>query len=346
MAFEIFKSRPEIYTAILGPDDAVAAYSSAYPLKREWAEALIAGDITEPDLTPSMLLRRHDGLEGSCVYVGSVVVVSTNDPLTKAILLASLLSWRVQQLRAASVKRLSVFMTPVADQGERMIRYIGAKQLNDGTNRKDGYPVYGRIITPGFLSRATSMMERCLNSRVVQMNLDFTPSLNHAQPIRRYDEDSEKTDPRPWAVGTFNTLANAKEAALSVFANLRDKVSSAVNRISESFNLLWMANLGVSLVLISLTTAALLAVDIFLEVEHLSFAYGLPIFLIAFRYGKVHAAIASAISCLIAAFYFYPPKFSILIDDPMHVAELVCFCAMALIISKYVGERSSQVMAH
>jgi hypothetical protein len=324
----------------------VAAYSSAYPLKREWAEAFIAGDITEPDLMPSMLLARHDGLEGSCVYIGSVVVVSQNDPLTKAILLASLLSWRVQQLKAASVKRLSVFMTPVAEQGERMIRLIGAKQMSDGTCRKDRYPVYGRVITPGFLSRATATMERCLNSHFVQMNLDFTPSVNHAQPIPRIDEALGLEAARPGAVVAVKMVTYGKAAAVSAFASLRDKVASAVNRISESFNSSWIANLGISLILLALTTSVLLAVDIFLELEHLSFAYTIPIFLIAIRYGKILAAIASAASCLIAAFYFYPPRFSLLIDDPMHFTELGCFCVIALMISKYVGERSSEVAAH
>jgi len=346
-AFEIFKTRPEIYAAILGPNGDVAAYSSAYPLKREWAEAFIAGDITEPDLTPSMLLTRQDGLDGSSVYVGSVVVVSQNDPLTKAILLASLLSWRVRQLKAASVKRLSAFMTPVAEQGERMIRFIGAKQLNDGTNRKDGYPVYGRAITPGFLSRATATMERCLNSRVVQMNCDFTPGLNHPRPVQDVRESLVKKTARPWAVVAFDKLLNAKEPAPSTYASLREKVSSAFDGMSDFFDAQWIANLGVSLVLLALTTAALLAVDTLIEVEHLSFAYTLPILLIAVRYGKSLAAIASVASSLIAAFYFYPPKFSILIDDPMHVAELACFCAMALMISNYVGERgSSEALAH
>jgi hypothetical protein len=176
MAYEIFNARPEIYSAIIGPNDTVAAYSSVYPLKRECAEAFIAGDITEPDLTLSMLLGRNDDHEGSYAYIGSVVAVSRYDTLSRTTLLTSLLSWRVQQLKAASVKRLSVFMTPVTEQGERLVRLVGARQLNDGANRKDGYSIYGRAITPGFLSLAIATMERCLNGHVVQMNLTFPPN--------------------------------------------------------------------------------------------------------------------------------------------------------------------------
>jgi hypothetical protein len=175
VAQAIFKIRPEIFTAVVGRGASVAAYSSAYPLQQQWAQALIAGDITEPELTPDMLLGRHDCHEDSCVYIGSVVIDGDYDPLTKAILLSSLLSWRAQQLRDASIKRLSVIMTGVTKQGERLIRYVGAKQLNDGVNRKDGHPIYGRRITPGFLHRATAVIERCLNSRIVEMNLNFRP---------------------------------------------------------------------------------------------------------------------------------------------------------------------------
>lgn len=188
-------------------------------------------------------------------------------------------------------------------------------------------------------------------------NAVFRRILPWLEPTR-YDETLKKfanydelwaptgREGRTWAASAFNTLVNAKDSALSAFASLRDKVSSGFNSISEPLSSQWITSLGVSLVLLALTTAALLAVDIFLDVEHLSFAYILPIFLVAIRYGKTQAVIASAASCLISAFYFYPPKFSIVIDDSMHVAELASFGAMALMISKYVGERSIKVMPH
>jgi len=195
--------------------------------------------------------------------------------------------------------------------------------------------------------RHTSTIYNLVFSRIVPW-LEPTRYNKTLKKFANYEELWATTDSgrRPWAAAAFNTHVNVKESALSAFANLRDKVLSAVNRISEPLNSLWIANFGVSLVLLGLTTAALLAVDIFFEVEHLSFAYILPIFLIAIRYGKMHGAIASTASCFISAFYFYPPKFSILIDDPMHVVELTCFCATALMISKYLGESSSEITAH
>src|SRR5471030_2239783 len=95
VAHEFFNRYPEMYTVIQAEDGAVAAYSSTYPLKREWADALIAGEISEPDLTPAMLIDEDESLDGYSIYIGSVVVVREHDALTKAILISSLLSWRI-----------------------------------------------------------------------------------------------------------------------------------------------------------------------------------------------------------------------------------------------------------
>jgi hypothetical protein len=189
VAHEIFRVRPEIFSAITGPTSSVAAYSTIYPLKKQWAQALIAGDIAEPDLKADMLLTRHDSHQDACIYIGSVVVDSSFDPLTKSILLSSILSWRTQQLRDASIRRLSVVMTGVSKEGERLIRYLGAKQLNDGTTRKDGYAIYGRTVTQGFLSRATSTIERCLNNRTVKMDLNFLPTPLAQMQTMRFAEE-------------------------------------------------------------------------------------------------------------------------------------------------------------
>jgi hypothetical protein len=176
MAHQIFEFRPEIYAAVLGPDDSVAAYSSIFPLKKECAEAFVAGDVTEPELTTAMLLTRQDCHECVNIYIGSVAVGDNFDPIMKSVLLASMFSWRAQQLHHVSINRLSVMMTAATKQGERLIRRMGATQLNASANRKDGYPVYGRTITPRFLRRATATIEKCLNNGVVRMSRNFVPN--------------------------------------------------------------------------------------------------------------------------------------------------------------------------
>jgi len=71
----------------------------------------------------------------------------------------------------------------------------------------------------------------------------------------------------------------------------------------------------------------------------------LPGFLDRLKSGKLHAAMASAASCLIAAFYFYTQNSASSSTTAAH-RELVCFGAIALLISKYAGERSSVALAH
>ena len=166
-ATEIFKIRPDIYTAVFCPKGSIAAYLTAYPLQAKCAEALIEGRITEPELTPDMLLTRQDNLEGSFVYIGSVVVDSKFDPILKSMLLVSLAQFRLRQLQAAAIRRFSVIMTTVSTDGERLARRIGAEKLNDGANRKDGLDVYGRTITQGYLYQACTAVERFFDNKSV-----------------------------------------------------------------------------------------------------------------------------------------------------------------------------------
>jgi len=176
MAKTIFAFRPEIYLAITAPNGAVAGYSSTYPLKERWANALVAGDIAEPDLTPDMLLCREDGLDGASIYIGSIVVSSNYDPFSKSVFLANLLAWRALQLQDASVKRITAIMTPVTKQGQRLVRYIGAERLGTKTD-VNGHGIYGRKMSPGFLYRITSSVEKLLSNSMVKLDQDFQPSL-------------------------------------------------------------------------------------------------------------------------------------------------------------------------
>jgi hypothetical protein len=178
----LFHHFPEIYSAIVDERGDIAAYSSAFPLKQAWADALIAGHICETDLEPHMLLNLDECRGDSCVYIGSVVVADKYNVVSKSVLLASLLSWRVQQLEIAAIRRLSVVMTTATREGERMVRYVGARLLNDGANRKDGVSIFGRKVTANFLHRAASGLERCLNGGQVRMNFESKNSYRFDHP--------------------------------------------------------------------------------------------------------------------------------------------------------------------
>jgi hypothetical protein len=180
---EIYKMRPDIYTAVFCPAGSVAAYLTAYPLRPQFAEALIDGGIAEPDLTPDMLLTHGDQLEGACVYIGSVVVDNKFDPILKSILLISLAQFRLHQLRNAEVKKFAAIMTAASKEGERLAQRIGAQKLNDGANRKDGLDVYGRQFNRGFLYQASAAVERFFNNKMVRLDLDSDPTRPVGEPI-------------------------------------------------------------------------------------------------------------------------------------------------------------------
>ena len=171
----LFKKRPDIYTTVLCPNGSIAAYLTAYPLRPKCAEALIEGKITEPELTPNMLLTRRANLEGSSFYIGSVVVDSKLDPILKSILLISLAQYRVRQLQADPVRRFSVIMTAVSKEGRRLVNWIGAEKLNDGANRKDGLDLYGRTITRDFMYQTCAAVERFFDNRFVQIDFPSRP---------------------------------------------------------------------------------------------------------------------------------------------------------------------------
>jgi K+-sensing histidine kinase KdpD len=193
--------------------------------------------------------------------------------------------------------------------------------------------------------RHTSPIWNSIFSRIVPW-LEPTRYDKTLKKFANYDElwVPAARDTRPWASAVFKALIDAKQSIRSAIAGRHDSVASTVNELPEPFHSIWIAKLGVSLVALAMTTAALLAVDTFFDVNHLSFVFLLPVFIIAIKFGKMQGAIASAASCLIAAFYFYTPKFSIFLDDPTNLAELACFGAIALMISKFAGKRASETL--
>jgi len=92
-----------------------------------------------------------------------------------------------------------------------------------------------------------------------------------------------------------------------------------------------------SAIAIAITTLALVIIDSFLVVDHLVVAYLLPAAIIAVYFGSTLAFLASFASGLLAAFFLFPPKLSLYIANPVHIAELGFFMLLALIASKAVA---------
>jgi hypothetical protein len=172
-AMNIFDFCPEIYSAIYNDSQTIVGYSSIFPMQEQYASDFISGSIGEPDLKPHMLVKSNsEYINTSLAYIGSVVVLEQYGAITRSILLASLLSWRMTQMSRLALRRMPVFMIAVSDQGDQMVRFVGARKLNDGSKRKDGKSVFGRSITPGFMARANNSLQRCMAAGLVQMKFD------------------------------------------------------------------------------------------------------------------------------------------------------------------------------
>ena len=99
----------------------------------------------------------------------------------------------------------------------------------------------------------------------------------------------------------------------------------------------WAGPFVVAAFLVALTTGILLAMYLQFQAGHLIFGYLIPIMFVAVRYGSVPAIVTTIMSDLCAAYFLYPPDFSIYIADPLQVAELSFFSLLVLATSRFIG---------
>src|SRR5262245_14129856 len=86
-----------------------------------------------------------------------------------------------------------------------------------------------------------------------------------------------------------------------------------------------------SLLLVGITTIALLIVDQFVSLRHLILLYLVPVVIAAINWGMVPAVIAAIASGGATVFFFYPPIYSFLVEDPQHLVELLLFGFVAIV---------------
>ncbi len=95
--------------------------------------------------------------------------------------------------------------------------------------------------------------------------------------------------------------------------------------------------IAASVAIIAVTTAIIETVHVAIELQHLIFAYLIPTSFIAVRYGSVVAVLTSVVCSLCGAFFLYPPKFSIYISSPLHIAELGFFLLLAVPTAQFIS---------
>ena len=96
---------------------------------------------------------------------------------------------------------------------------------------------------------------------------------------------------------------------------------------------------------VAFATAVLFVIESYLDAQHLVIAYLFPTTLIAVRYGSSIAFLTSFASGIAGAYFLFPPKFSLYVTDPLHVAELGFFMLLALIASKVVSLLAHDIRA-
>jgi K+-sensing histidine kinase KdpD len=99
----------------------------------------------------------------------------------------------------------------------------------------------------------------------------------------------------------------------------------------------WMGPFMIAGTMVAATTGLLLAVYLATQSGHLIFGYLVPITFVAVRYGSWPAIITAVVSDLCAAYYLYPPDYSIYISDPLQIAELTFFSLLVLATCQFIG---------
>jgi len=99
----------------------------------------------------------------------------------------------------------------------------------------------------------------------------------------------------------------------------------------------WISPITVSAALLALTTVFLWLIDASLQHDHLIFIYFVPTALIAIRYGSVSAMCVTIAATFAAAYFFYAPRFSFRVDNPLDLFELILFSLLALLASQVVS---------
>jgi len=104
-----------------------------------------------------------------------------------------------------------------------------------------------------------------------------------------------------------------------------------------------MRGIAATLLLVALTTAGLASLQFETGLTHGSVIYLIPVVVAGMRWGIVPAVIASICGAVAAAYFFYPPLYSLRIKDPQEVLNLTLFMFVAVVISHLATRLKQQL---
>jgi two-component system sensor histidine kinase KdpD len=99
-----------------------------------------------------------------------------------------------------------------------------------------------------------------------------------------------------------------------------------------------------TLALVVLTTIVYFAIDYFGILNFVPIIYLVPVVIAATRWGTLPAIIASIAGFLASDYYFYPPYYSLLIDDAQEVVDLLLFLFVALVTSNLAARLRTEAV--
>jgi K+-sensing histidine kinase KdpD len=123
---------------------------------------------------------------------------------------------------------------------------------------------------------------------------------------------------------------------LSIWLAEKHRHAGVLSSSRQSMALKIVSSVLVAMAAILVTTLVLLAIDSYLDADHLVLGYLLPTVVIAMHYGGLLAVLTSFAGSAAAAYFLFPPKFSFYVSAPNHIAELGLFLVLAIIASKAV----------
>ena len=95
---------------------------------------------------------------------------------------------------------------------------------------------------------------------------------------------------------------------------------------------------GTSLLLLAFLTAAMVAVQNFVDVGTVTIIYLIAVMFAAIRGGVVPAVISALVAIAAAAFFFYPPIYDFRVHNPVHLLDLALFIVVAVVIGKLAAD--------
>ena len=99
----------------------------------------------------------------------------------------------------------------------------------------------------------------------------------------------------------------------------------------------YIGPIALSLALVSVTTVVLFGFETKLSFRAVVFIYFFPTTFIAIHYGSIAAMVGIIASDLAAAYFFYVPKFSFEVSDPLDLVGMLFFTLLALMATQVVA---------